>query len=84
MEKIASFEEVLLYLKDKAVISTNGKNMFYLKDGNIIHKFNGNSISIKKEDFIALYKDEEFYLLDDDGAYIDEQKDEAYYRYYKK
>ena len=48
MEKIASFEEVLLYLKDKAVISTNGKNMFYLKDGIIIHKFNGNSLSIKK------------------------------------
>ena len=52
MERIVSFEEVLLYLKDKAVISTNGKNMFYLKDGNIIHakgdlKYNEDGLSLE-------------------------------------
>lgn len=84
MEKIQSFEETLIYLKDKAVLTTNGRDMFYLKNGNIVYKFNGNSLSIKKEDFVTLYKDEDFYLLEDNNVYIDEAKDEAYYRYYKK
>ena len=75
MEKINSFDEVLLYLKDKAIITTDGKNMFYLKDGKVIHKFKGNSLSLKKEDF---------FLIEDNSVYIDDNKDEDYYRYYKK
>ena len=84
MEKINSFDEVLLYLKEKAIITTDGKNMFYLKDGKVIHKFKGNSLSLKKEDFISLYSDEEFFLIEDNSVYIDDNKDEDYYRYYKK
>lgn len=84
MEKINSFDEVLLYLKDKAIITTDGKNMFYLKGGKVIHKFKGNFLSLKKEDFISLYSDEEFFLIEDNSVYIDDNKDEDYYRYYKK
>ena len=40
MEKIDSFEETLMYLKDKAVITSDGRNLFYLSNGNVVNKFN--------------------------------------------
>ena len=33
MEKIDSFEETLMYLKDKEVITSDGRNLFYLSNG---------------------------------------------------
>ena len=84
MEKIDSFEETLMYLKDKAVITSDGRNLFYLSNGHVVNKFNGNSVKMKKEDFIELYKDETFYLKEDNSIFIDDEKDEDYYRYYKK
>ena len=36
------------------------------------------------EDFIALYEQKDFYYLEDDNSFIDNDKDEAYYHYYKK
>ena len=84
MEKIDSFEETLMYLKDKAVITSDGRNLFYLYNGYVVNKFNGSSVKMKKEDFIELYRDETFYLKEDNSIFIDDEKDEDYYRYYKK
>ena len=84
MEKIDSFEETLMYLKDKAVITSDGHNLFYLSNGYVVNKFNGSSVKMKKEDFIELYRDETFYLKEDNSIFIDDEKDEDYYRYYKK
>ena len=84
MEKIDSFEETLMYLKDKAVITSDGRNLFYLSNGYVVSKFNGSSVKMKKEDFIELYRDETFYLKEDNSIFIDDEKDEDYYRYYKK
>ena len=41
-------------------------------------------MKMKKEDFIELYRDETFYLKEDNSIFIDDEKDEDYYRYYKK
>ena len=84
MEKIDSFEETLMYLKDKAVITSDGRNLFYLSNGYVVNKFNGSSVKMKKEDFIEFYMDETFYLIEDNSIFIDDEKDEDYYRYYKK
>lgn len=84
MEKIDSFEETLMYLKDKAVITSDGRNLFYLSNGYVVNKFNGSSVKMKKEDFIELYRDKTFYLKEDNSIFIDDEKDEDYYRYYKK
>ena len=84
MEKIDSFEETLMYLKDKAVITSDGRNLFYLSNDYVVNKFNGSSVKMKKEDFIELYRDETFYLKEDNSIFIDDEKDEDYYRYYKK
>ena len=84
MEKIDSFEETLMYLKDKAVITSDVRNLFYLSNGYVVNKFNGSSVKMKKEDFIELYREETFYLKEDNSIFIDDEKDEDYYRYYKK
>lgn len=84
MEKINSFKEVLLALKDKEILTTKIKDKFVFKKGKIYCYTNGSSFSLDVDDFIDLYKDEVFYIYEEEGASIDEDKDEAYYRYYRK
>ena len=36
------------------------------------------------EDFRDLYQEKTFFVFKEEGAYIDNDKDEAYYRYYRK
>lgn len=79
MEKIESFEEVKLYLKEKAVLTTNGSDSFYLKDKIVTRKFNGNTFKIKYEDFVSLYKNTPFYLIEIPQDTVDPKKDEEYY-----
>ena len=40
MERIESFELVLTALKERAILTTNGKNRFYLVDGKIVCHIN--------------------------------------------
>ena len=84
MQKIESFNQVLEYLKDKTILTTNGKNIFIMKEEKIFSRQEGSTYSLKIEDFIDLFKDTIFYIYEDDGVYIDDHKDEDYYRYYKK
>ena len=84
MEKIDSFAEVLLDLKDGEFVTLNGGDTFYLKDKMITHKFNGNSIRFPLSDFEELYKDRVFYLKEDNKVYIDQDKDKDYYERYRK
>lgn len=84
IEKINSFNEVLFHLKEKEIITTSKKDQFVYKKDRIYRYFNGSCFVISVEDFCELYKNETFYLYDDDSVSIDNEKDEAYYRYYKK
>ena len=36
------------------------------------------------EDFRDLYQEKTFFVFKEEGVYIDNDKDEAYYRYYRK
>lgn len=79
MQKIDSFEEVKFYLQHKEVITANGSDSFYLKDGYITHKFNGNTFKIKYDVFLDLYHDSTFYLREEEQETVDNKKDEEYY-----
>ncbi|MBR0461154.1 MAG: hypothetical protein IJJ00_00340 [Erysipelotrichaceae bacterium] len=84
MEKINSINEVIAHLKDRELLTGNGKDIFVYKKDKVYRYFNGSSIAMSPEDFISLYGQETFYLYEENGVYIDEEKDEDYYRYYRK
>lgn len=84
MEKIETFAEVLLALKDGEFITLNGGDTFYLRNTTIVHKFKGNSIKMSFEDFQSLYKEKDFYLKEETKVEIDQDKDKDYYERYRK
>lgn len=84
MEKINTFEEVIYYLKQNVIVTSNGKDTFYYANNKITHKFSGSSYHIDLNTFVDLYKDKTFYLIEDNSTYIDEEKDKDYYEKYPK
>ena len=84
MEKLETFTDVLLSLKDKEVLTTNKKDRYILKKGKIYCFMDGTSFVLSLEDFKDLYQEKTFFVFKEEGAYIDNDKDEAYYRYYRK
>lgn len=83
MQKIESFYEVLNSLKQGDVLTSNGKDFFVFKNDKVHHYNDGTRYRLCIEDFTELFKKHKFYLYEE-KAEIDESKDEAYYRYYKK
>lgn len=83
MERINNIKEVLDYLKDEDIITSNGKDRFVYKNDRVYCYDDGTRFSLSVEEFVNLYKNKNFYLYEEE-VLIDEQKDEAYYRYYKK
>lgn len=84
MEKLNSFNEALLALKDKEILTTNKKDRFVFKKSNVYVYNNGTSFVLTLDDFNELYKEKTFYIFEEEGSFIDNDKDEAYYRYYRK
>ncbi|MDO4940789.1 MAG: hypothetical protein Q4E33_03755 [Erysipelotrichaceae bacterium] len=83
MEKLSGVAEALAYLKQGDIITSNGKDQFILRDKKICRYDNGSYFAVDINDFLDLYKSSNFFLYED-SVYIDEEKDEAYYRYYRK
>ena len=79
MDKVNSFNEVIMSLKDHESLSTNGNDLFYMKGDLITHKFNGNIYRLTFDDFIDLYKDTTFYYKESEQDVVDPKKDEEYY-----
>lgn len=84
MEKLNSLNEVLLALKDGEILTSNKVDRYILKNKKIYVYNNGTSFVLSLEDFKDLYEKKTFYLFKEEGALIDNDKDEAYYRYYRK
>ncbi|MDO4500917.1 MAG: hypothetical protein Q4B60_06565 [Erysipelotrichaceae bacterium] len=84
MEKLNGINDVLYHLKDKEILTTTLKDFFVLKKGRVYRYFNGSAFNLSLEDFADLYKDTDFYIYEDESVFIDNEKDEDYYRYYKK
>lgn len=83
MEKLNDINEAISYMRQGDIVTGNGKDIFIIKNDRVVRYSEGTQYSLKIDDFIDLYKKNNFYLYED-SVEIDEEKDEAYYRYYKK
>ena len=75
MNKIEDIISAIEYLNNGEYLTSDGQNLFYLKDNKIKIKDKNANYSLNIEDFMKLYKND---------IEIDDSKDEAYYRFYKK
>lgn len=75
--------EILSYLREGDIVTSDGKDQFILKGEKVFRYYNGSRFSLDLKDFADLYKKNRFYLYEE-SVEIDETKDEAYYRYYRK
>lgn len=83
MTKIENIREALAYLNDKEIITSNGRDLFVAKDDKVHVYDSGSHFVLSVKEFVELYEKCQFYIKEE-GVEIDETKDEAYYRYYKK
>ncbi len=83
MEKLKDIREVIEYLKDGAIITSGKGDHFILKEGRIHHYNKGTHYSLTVDEFRELYEKNDLGLYEE-AFEIDETKDEAYYRYYRK
>ena len=83
MRKMRDVSEAFLFLKEGDILTTDGKDQFILKQDRIYRYASGTRFSLPIEEFLQLYQKSSFFLYEE-TAEIDETKDEAYYRYYKK
>ncbi len=83
MEQLRDVSEALSYLKDGEIVTSNGTDRFIMKNDRIYYYDNGTRFSLSEKDFLQLYRLNRFFLYEE-SVEIDETKDEAYYRYYRK
>ena len=81
--KIENINLALEEIKKGEILTIDGNNLFYLFNDKIKIKDKNAYYNLSIEDFLDLYKNKIFFHYKNDN-YIDEDKDEAYYRYYKK
>ena len=83
MQRLNDINEAIGYLREGDIITGNGKDLFILKNDKIYRYYEGTHYSMSIKDFMELYNKNTFYLYEE-SVEIDESKDEAYYRYYRK
>ena len=83
MQKLNDIKETVAYLKEGEIVTSNGKDQFVMKNKKIYRYYDGTHFGLDLSDFVNLYKNNNFYLYEE-ALEVDEQKDEEYYRYYKK
>lgn len=83
-EKIENINLAISYLKDREILTTARKDKFVLKKDKVYRYFNGSCVVLTLDDFKDLYKENTFFIYEEEGVSIDNDKDEAYYRYYRK
>lgn len=88
-EQIYKITEVVELMKDNIIfysIDNKGRKVIYvLKNKKIIVQSNAYKLSLDKDEFISLYKNEEFYLFEEENeAFVDEEKDKEYYSWEHK
>ena len=82
-DELRDISEAVTYLKDGAILTDNGRNRYILKGEKVFCYDEGTRFSLGLKDFVDLYRKNRFFLIEE-SADIDETKDEAYYRYYRK
>ena len=83
-DKILSINSAYNALKEGLVVIDFLGNRFKLKDTSIIVKNVNARYVLKLEEFLELYKEKRFIVLEDDESGIDSKKDEEYYGFKHK
>ena len=88
-EQVYKINEVVELMKDNIIfysIDSKGRKVIYvMRNKKIIVQSNAYKLSLDKDEFISLYKNEEFYLFDEENeAFVDEEKDKEYYSWEHK
>lgn len=83
MQKLEDINEVISYLRDGDIVTSNGKDQFIMKNERVYRYCDGTHFGLDLKEFIELFRKNRFYLYEE-SVEIDETKDEAYYRYYRK
>ena len=80
MEKV---NDVMDMLNRGELFTSNGQDIFVMRKDKISCYRNGSKFVMSIDDFLDLYSQTNFYVYKEE-VLVDEEKDEAYYRYYKK
>lgn len=88
-EQVYKITDVVELMKDNIIfysIDSKGRKVIYvMRNKKIIVQSNAYKLSLDKDEFISLYKNEEFYLFDEENeAFVDEEKDKEYYSWEHK
>lgn len=88
-EQVYKINEVVELMKDNIIfysIDSKGRKVIYvMRNKKIIVQSNAYKLSLDKDEFISLYKNEEFYLFEEENeAFVDEEKDKEYYSWEHK
>ncbi len=83
MRRLNDIKEASKYLLNGEVLTSNGEDLYYLRKEKVFCRRQGSSFILTVEDFLNLYANTVFFLYEEENG-IDEEKDEAYYRYYRK
>ena len=83
MQKLRDINEAISYLEEGEILTENGTNRFVIRDDRVGCYDSGTRFSLDLKEFKKLYQKNSFYLYEE-TVQIDEDKDEAYYRYYRK
>ena len=83
-KKIYTVNEAYVILKNGLVVVDSHSTRFKFVKENIIIKNDNARYVLTDEEFLNLYKDSKFIVLDDNDAIIDSQKDEEYYAFKHK
>ena len=81
--RINNINEALELLIDGNILTSDGNNQIILNNKMIRFHSENMNILLSLEDFKELYKNTTFYIYDEENG-IDVDKDEDYYRYFKK
>lgn len=84
MNKLENISEVLEALKNHEILTINKEDFYILKNNKICCYKKGTSFMLMIDDFIDLYKTKTFFIYENENVFIDDDKDENYYRYYRK
>ena len=83
MQKLEEMDEIIFALKQGDMLTCDGKDRFVYKKQRVYCYNQGTRFGMDLDEFKELYRKQVFYVYEEQIE-IDEEKDEAYYRYYPK
>ena len=83
-KEILNINEAYIVLNEGLIVIDMNNNKFKLSNDLIIVKSDNASFRLSKKEFLELYKNSKFIVLDDESESIDTKKDEEYYAFKHK